>query len=225
MKKYINIVFVFVIIISCKKLSKQSDSQNTKPIITENKKFMEFKEFGNVEITKEIFPVSWLINTYDNENIVISKKDKEYQKKFEQIDYFKNLKEGIKTNDGKLLLFIKKDSLLNLSKIDSLNIIDSTIINEQNKIYYLKIIANRDDGKTEYPIDIYRLDMVLYNKGIPQKNINLYTEIDFPYLTKQNICYLDKYGQVTCSEFIIEEAKVTFKGRKNQDAKKIFNIN
>ena len=42
----------------------------------------------------------------------------------------------------------------------------------------MKIIAERNDDKFEYPITIYRLDMILRNNDIQKQNINLYTEID-----------------------------------------------
>ncbi len=88
----------------------------------------------------------------------------------------------------------------------------------------MKIIAERNDDKFEYPITIYRLDMILRNNDIQKQNINLYTEIDFPYLTKQKICYSDKNGEITCLKFSVEESKVIFEGKTKQNAKKIFNL-
>ncbi len=124
------LILLFLILISCRKFADGNLGKKHSITYVNNNESIIFKEIGNIKINEDEFPLSWKVNTYDDENFIISKKDEDYQKKFEQIDYFNNLKEGLAVNSSTFSTFIKKDSLLNLSDITSLNIIDSVIINE-----------------------------------------------------------------------------------------------
>ncbi|MDQ0594783.1 hypothetical protein QFZ37_003152 [Chryseobacterium ginsenosidimutans] len=224
MRKHRNIVLIMMLfsIISCKKINFLSQIDNVQQ--SPKQKNIKFKEFGNPNIQSEKFPTEWKINTYDDESTKISKSDEEVQKKFESLDYFKNLKTGKNSAFLRNSSFVKKDSLLNLAKIDSLTIIDSTFVSNKDKIFYAKTIATLDDGKSEFPIGISRLDMILVEGNKVKNAINLYSETDYSYLTKQKNCYIDKNGAISCVNFIIDETKVSFKGSSKLNAKKIFNL-
>jgi hypothetical protein len=66
--------------------------------------------------------------------------------------------------------------------------------------------------------------LILVDRSNVLNSINIYSEIDFPYTTKQNICFLDEDGKLFCRKFRIEEEKVFNNGSSFVDVKKIFNI-
>lgn len=226
MKSYL-ILFSLFSILSCQKnsdLTLQNNSSDNEKSKTEDSTHV-FKTIGVSSIKDYNFPKEWLVNTYDNESSQIKKADLDAQKKLEEIDYFNKIK-GSKNeaSTNNYSNFIKKDSLLNLSKVDSLFVIDSRKIKSDKEIKIFKTVATRIDDQYDTPINIYKIDLVLFDKNNIVNSINLYSEIDFPYSTRQNICCLDKNGQVFCRKFSIGEEKVISSGIYNVDSKKKFNI-
>ena len=74
------------------------------------------------------FPKEWKVNTYDDENIKLEKKDINSSLKLEKSNYFYSIKgEKIPNKTIYYKSFIKNDSLMSLSKIDSLFVLDSIV--------------------------------------------------------------------------------------------------
>ena len=214
-------------IFSCKKNTKIVSSINLsqgKNIKNRDSSF-QFKTIGISLIKSYDFPKEWSINTYEDSNIQLEKKDIEAQNKFEEIDYY-NITSGskIESINSNLTNFIKKDSLLSSAKIDSLFVVDSIILKNSKKILVLKSFATIDNDNFEYPIKIYKIDVVLFNKSTALNSINIYSEVDYPFSTKKNICYLDNKGKLYCKKFTIDEIKGYYDGFYYNDLNKIFNI-
>lgn len=226
MKKYVIILGVFSFC-SCKKNDNLviKNATQHQDIKKNNDSIIQFKTIGNIAIKNFVFPKEWSVNTYDDESIKLKKEDIDAQKKLEEVDYFNKIKGSKNENlNSNFSNFIKKDSLLNIAKVDSLFVIDSKFFDSDKKLLFLKTISTLDNGEYDSPINIYKIDMVLFNKTIPLKSINIYSEIDYPSETKQKICYLDQNGKLYCKQLKIEEGKVLFKSLKEIDTKKIFNL-
>ncbi|KQR94390.1 hypothetical protein ASG01_00430 [Chryseobacterium sp. Leaf180] len=226
MKMYRILLGLFSII-SCQKnidLHLQNNSSDNEKSKNEDSTYL-FKTIGVGSLKNYNFPKEWRVNTYDDENSQVKKEDLDAQKRLEEIDYFNTIK-GVKNEvlNVNYSSFIKKDSVLNLAKVDSLFVIDSrkTLNNKEIKIF--KTVATLNNDQYDSPINIYKIDLVLFNKNNVVNSINIYSEIDFPYSTKQNICYLDETGQLFCRKFSIGEEKVINSGSYKVDSKKLFNI-
>lgn len=226
MKKYVIVLSVFSFF-SCKKnanLLIKNDLQH-QDIVKNNNSVIQFKTIGDIAIKKFVFPKKWIVNTYDDENIKLKKEDVDAQKKLEEVDYFNKIKGSKNENsNSNFSTFIRKDSLLNIAKVDSLFIINSKSLDDDKKLLFLKTISTLNNDEYDSPINIYKIDMVLFNKNIPVKGINIYSEIDYPSQTKQKICYLDENGNLYCKKFNIYEGKVLSESLKEIDTKKIFNL-
>jgi len=226
MKTHLILLFLFGIL-SCQKNNelavKTNSSENEKSETADSTHL--FKTIGMSSIKDYDFPKEWRVDTYEAGKSQLGKKDLEAQKKLEEIDYFNKIK-AVKNeiSDTNYLQFVKKDSLLRLSKVDSLFVLDSRKVQGNRETKIFKTIATLNDDQYDAPITIYKIDMVLFDKNNVVNSINLYSEIDFPYSTRQNICYLDKNGKLFCRKFSIGEEKVVNNGSSEFDSKKIFNI-
>ncbi|WP_294288465.1 hypothetical protein [uncultured Chryseobacterium sp.] len=226
MKKYL-ILLSFFSILSCKKntdLNVKNNSIEKKNLKNKDSVYL-LKKIGVSEIENYDFPEEWRVNTYDDENIQLEKKDIQAQNQLDKIDYF-NLIKGAKNEASNInyLNYIRKDSLLNLAKIDSLFLIDSRVLSDNRQIKIFKTIAKLENDNYDVPVNIYKIDLILVNKSNVLNSINIYSEIDFPYATRQNICFLDENGKLFCRKFRIEEEKVINNGSSSVNVKKMFNI-
>jgi len=220
-----NIIFLLsLIIISCKKSNTIQDN-NSQLTLGKTDTTFQFKPIGLESIKVYSFPKEWKVNTYMEENVSLNKDDITSQTKLEKIDYFNTIK-GTKNEytNPNYFNFIKQDSILKISKIDSLFITDSTNLHDGRKLLAFKTVATLDNDEYEFPVKIFKVDVAIFKGKNVLKSENIFSEIDYPYATKQNICYLDKNGNLECKKFSIDEDKVYFEGSHKKNLKKIFNI-
>lgn len=221
--KYLLIPLLFGLI-SCK--NENTSSTKNELIIkkqTKNESFY-YKEFGNSLVETIDFPKEWEINTYQDTSKKIKKEDLDFQKKFNELDYFDD-KSGKKISDKSFFYsYIKNDSLLKLSKIESLSLLDS-LINNQKKIFYIKTSSVINSIDYEMPLVINKIDLVLFNKKTFIKSINLYMEVDYPYSSKQNVGYLNDNGILFYKKFRIDEDKTYYLGMYKTNLNEYFNKN
>lgn len=213
-----------IVNISCKKSNTIQDN-NTQSTLSKTDTTFQFKPIGLEAIKEYSFPKEWKVNTYSEENVSLNSDDINAQTKLEKIDYFNTIK-GTKNEytNPDYFNFIKQDSILKLSKIDSLFITDSTNLHDGRKLLAFKTVATLDSDEYEFHVKIFKVDLaIVKGKNILQSE-NIFSEIDYPYATKQNICYLDKNGNLECKKFNIDEDKVYFEGSYKKNLKKIFNI-
>lgn len=218
------ILLLFSGLISCRKTE---DIQNTSALSTSDKlgTTFQFKPIGLSIIKDYSFPKEWKVNIYDHDATILSKDDIGYQTKLEELDYFETIKGGKNEYlNPEHLRFIKSDSLLKLSKIDSLFVVDSAPLSDGRKILTYKTMATLDDGQYEYPVKIYRVDIALFSGKNMLQTENIYSETDYPYATRENLCYLDKDGNLDCKKFSIDEEKVYYDGSYKKNLKKAFKI-
>ncbi|REC60667.1 hypothetical protein DRF65_19685 [Chryseobacterium pennae] len=209
-----NLIFLSLslFIVGCKK---NGNSQDNNTQLAQNKPdtAFQFKPIGLETIKDYSFPKEWKVNTYGEENVSLNNDDINYQSKLEKIDYFNRIKGGINEySNPDYSNFVKQDSLLKLSKIDSLFITDSMKLNDGRKILAFKTVATLDSNEYEFPVKIYKVDIAIFEGNNTIQSENIFSEIDYPYTTKQNICYLDKNGNLDCKKFTIDEDKVYFDG-------------
>lgn len=208
------LLFVLIMLVtSCKDKNENTSSDKKEVIIDgqEKNETIHYKEFGKSSIVKIEFPKEWEINTYEDTVKKIKKEDLDFQNKFVALDYFKD-KEGKKIIDKSFFYnYIKNDSLLKLSNIESFSLLDSIILN-QKKLFYIKTSSSIDSHDYEMPLVVSKIDLVMFNKNVFSKSVNLFLEVDYPYSTKQNIGYLDNNGIVYYKKFKIDEDKTYYLG-------------
>ncbi|UCA59709.1 hypothetical protein KB553_22335 [Chryseobacterium rhizoplanae] len=224
MKNIFLLACIMIVNISCKKSNTIQDN-NTQSTLSKTDTTFQFKPIGLETIKEYSFPKEWKVNTYSEENVSLNSDDINSQTKLEKIDYFNTIK-GTKNEytNPDYFNFIKQDSILKLSKIDSLFITDSTNLHDGRKLLTFKTVATLDSDEYEFPIKIFKVDVAIFKgKNILQSE-NIFSEIDYPYATKQNTCYLDKNGNLECKKFNIDEDKVYFEGSSKKNLKQIFNI-
>jgi len=208
--KYL-LITLLIAFISCKKENTSNDKNEL--IIekqTKNESF-HYKEFGKSLVESTNFPKEWEINTYQDIAKRIKKEDLDFQKKFNALDYFDE-KSGKKISDKSFFNnYIENDSLLKLSKIESLSLLDSLISN-QKKIFYIKTSSVINSLDYEMPLVINKIDLALFNEKTFIKSINLYMEVDYPYSSKQNIGYLNNNGILFYKKFRVDEDKTYYLG-------------
>ena len=224
MKNNLILLLLSLIIISCKKSNTIQDN-NTQPTLTKTDTTFQFKPIGLEAIKDYPFPKEWNVNTYGEENASLNNDDINSQSKLEKLDYFSSIK-GTKNeySNPDYLNFIKHDSILRLSKIDSLFITDSINLYDGRKILTFKTVATLDNGEYEFPVKIFKVDIAIFKGKNFLQGENIFSEIDYPYATKQNICYLDKNGNLDCKKFKIDEDKVYYDGSYKKKLKEIFSI-
>jgi len=220
--RYLKLMIPLIVFTSCKK---DNISNNKNELIiekqTKNESF-HYKEFGKSLVESTNFPKEWEINTYQDTGKKIKKKDLDSQKKFNKLDYFDE-KSGKKISNKTFFnSYIKNDSLLKLSKIESLSLLDSLVSN-QKKIFYIKTSSVINSIDYEMPLVINKIDLALYNKKTFIKSINLYMEVDYPYSSKQNIGYLNDNGILFYKKFRIDEDKTYYLGMSKTNLNEYFN--
>ncbi|WP_313376186.1 hypothetical protein [Chishuiella sp.] len=193
--------------------------------LSNDQEIIKFNTIGKSNIKTYSFPNEWFLDIYNN-NLTLKNEDIENQKKYEELEYFKDLK-GVKDESTKpyFTYFKNKNDLLKNSIIDSLFIVDSIIIKNNRKILTFKTFATLDDNNYEFPLKIYNIDIVLFDGINTIQSENIYSEIVYPYYVKQNICYLDGEGNLYCKKFVIDEEKIYYKGFYEKELRKIFNLN
>jgi len=220
--RYLKLMIPLIVFTSCKK---DNISNNKNELIIEKQAKNEsfhYKEFGKSLVESTNFPKEWEINTYQDTGKKIKKKDLDSQKKFNKLDYFDE-KSGKKISNKTFFnSYIKNDSLLKLSKIESLSLLDSLVSN-QKKIFYIKTSSVINSIDYEMPLVINKIDLALYNKKTFIKSINLYMEVDYPYSSKQNIGYLNDNGILFYKKFRIDEDKTYYLGMSKTNLNEYFN--
>ncbi|MFH6966957.1 hypothetical protein [Flavobacterium sp. FlaQc-28] len=208
------LLFILITLVaSCNNKSENTSSGKNEVIVDgqEKNETIPYKEFGKSSILNIEFPKEWEINTYEDTVKKIKKEDLDFQNKFAALDYFKD-KGGKNVIDKTFFYnYIKNDSLLKLSKIESFSLLDSIIIN-QKKLFYIKTSSSIDSQDYEMPLVVSKIDLVMFNKNEFNKSVNLFLEVDYPYSTKQNIGYLDNNGIVYYKKFKIDEDKTYYLG-------------
>jgi len=224
--KQILILLSLLSIFSCKKNTNLTlqNINSSKEQSLKRTDSLQFKPIGKKIVKEYDFPKEWTVNTYSEKNIKLEKEDIDAQNKFEEIDYFSEIKVN-HNEQTKYSAVIKKDSLLKLSHIDSLSVVDSYSFGNNKNIVVLRTVATLDDENYEIPLKIYKLDLVFFNKPNDFKTINMYSEINYPFSTVQNICYLNNDGKLYCKKFNIEEDKVYYKGQIQSDLRKYLKSN
>ncbi|TDO94967.1 hypothetical protein [Flavobacterium sp. 245] len=220
--RYLKLMIPLIVFTSCKK---DNISNNKNELIiekqTKNESF-HYKEFGKSLVENTDFPKEWEINTYQDTAKKIKKEYLDFQKKFNKLDYFDE-KSGTKiSNKSFFNSYIKNDSLLKLSKIESLSLLDSLVSN-QKKIFYIKTSSVINSIAYEMPLVINKIDLALFNKKTFIKSINLYMEVDYPYSSKQNIGYLNENGILFYKKFRIDEDKTYYLGISKTNLNEYFN--
>jgi hypothetical protein len=219
------IIFFICIFFSCKK-EITANTSTTKSDIAVEKKDTDtilFNEFGNKKLIDFNFPNEWKVNTYHDENINLSDVDIESAKQLIDGDYFKHTKGKKLTllEDNYINTYIKNDTLLRISKLDSIFVLDS-IITANKKLLFIKSFSILNDEKYEAPLVISKIDLILINKNSFAKSINLYLEIDYPFLSKKNISYLNKKGVLYTKKFEIDEEKTYYRGMVTTNCNEYF---
>jgi hypothetical protein len=206
------LVFIIIALItSCKNENKSSELNGVIVERQEKNDTIHYKEFGKSSVKNTDFPKEWEVNTYQDTVKKIKKEDLDFQKKFAELDYFKE-KEGEKIIDKSFFNgYIKSDSLLKLGKVESFIVLDS-IVTSQKKLFYIKTSSSIDSPDYEMPLVVSKIDLVMFNEKTFSKSVNLYLEVDYPYSTKQNIGYLDTNGIVHYKKFKIDEDKTYYLG-------------
>lgn len=218
--KYL-LITVLIVLISCKKENTSSNKNELIEKQTKNES-LHYKEFGKSLVENTDFPKEWEVNTYQDTAKKIKKQDLDFQKKFNELDYFDE-RSGKKISDKSFFnSYIQNDSLLKLSKIESLSLLDSLISN-QKKMFYIKTSSVISSIDYELPLVINKIDLALFNGKSFIKSINLYMEIDYPYSSKQNIGYLNDNGILFYKKFRIDEDKTYYLGMTKTNLNEYFN--
>lgn len=173
-------------------------------------------EIGNKELITTEFPKRWKTSYYD-ETEPMNSMDSTCERNFQNLHYFEYLDGKIIPYSDKYKSLVEKDE-----KLDSLRLY-TAFIYKNHRFEYLEVYKKKESKDSEFPIQIKKLEVLRFNKNVPEKQLTVYSEISYPYEPELKIGYLDRKEKLTIKEFEIDESGVNYNGEKKKDCIDFFN--